>query len=72
MRKTQIKIKSEFYPSNYPFITANGKVKRGNYCRACGSPLKDELSIARGYGRRCFKDIPVKIILEIPSGEDAE
>ncbi len=64
----QIKIRYEFNPNTYHFITGNGKVKRGNYCRACGSPLRDPVSIRRGYGRHCWNDVPVKIILEIPAG----
>jgi len=64
----QLKITYEFNPDTYYFITGNGKVKRGNYCRACGAPLRDPVSIKRGYGRRCWKDIPVKIVLDIPAG----
>jgi len=42
---------------------------RGNYCKACGSPLKDPISIKRGYGRSCWEKIPVIIVLDIPEGE---
>lgn len=65
----KLKIRSEFYPDRYAFVTASGKVKRGHFCRACGAPLKDELSKKRGYGKRCWKQLPVKIILEIPAGD---
>ena len=64
----EIKIRTEFHPDTYYFMARNGRVKRGNYCRACGSPLTDPESIKRGYGRRCWLDIPVKIVLEIPAG----
>lgn len=64
----QLKITYEFHPDTYFFITGNGKVKRGNYCRACGAPLRDPVSIKRGYGRRCWNEVPVKIILDIPAG----
>jgi hypothetical protein len=66
---SKIKIRAEFHPDTYYFIARNGSVKRGNYCRACGSPLKDPTSIKRGYGGRCWNDIPVIIILEIPSSD---
>jgi hypothetical protein len=65
----QLKIKSKFSPDPYPFIKRNGRPKRGNFCRACGSPLSDPVSIARGYGRECWENIPVIIILEIPEGQ---
>lgn len=66
----QVKITYRFNPDRYPYIDMKtGKAKRGNYCRACGSPLKDPVSIARGYGKRCWEAVPVMIVLEIPSGE---
>lgn len=69
-KPSKIKIRYEFNPDTHYFIMANGRVKRGNYCRACGSPLTDAISIKRGYGRKCWNNVPVKIILEIPAGED--
>jgi len=63
----EIKIRTKFHPDTYYFTARNGRVKRGNYCRSCGSRLTDPESIKRGYGRRCWHDIPVIIILEIPS-----
>lgn len=66
-KPAKVKINYIFNPDRYPFMTQKGKAKRGNYCRACGSPLKDSVSIARGYGKRCWAYVPVIIVLDIPA-----
>lgn len=66
---SQIKIKYQVLLSLYGKTV---KTKPGNYCRGCGAPLKDPESIRRGYGARCWKDVPKAIILEIPPGEKKE
>lgn len=50
-------------PDNYHMVK-NKKVQRG-YCRACGSRLTDPVSIARGYGRNCWKEVPTMVVLEV-------
>ena len=67
----KVKISYKFNPDPYPFIAGNGRVKRGNYCHACGRPLKDAESIARGYGSECWKSIPVILVLDIQAVEHA-
>lgn len=64
----QIKVGYRFNPSPYPFIK-NGRMKRGNFCRECGKPLKDAESITRGYGPECWKSIPVILVLDIQAVE---
>jgi hypothetical protein len=68
----QVKISYRFNPENLPYYDQKTRrFRKGNYCRACGSPLKDPVSIARGYGRRCWEAVPVMIVLEIPSSESS-
>jgi hypothetical protein len=47
------------------FFTPKGNKNNPTHCRLCGSLLRDELSKARGYGRKCFKKIPIIVTLEI-------
>ena len=57
--------KIQLYPS-----WRKPRKKRPHSCLACGAPLTDPVSIARGYGKRCWEDIPVKMILEIPEATE--
>lgn len=66
---TKIKITTEFNPYRYHFMPKRGEPKRGNFCKGCGAPLTDPVSISRGYGKRCWNDVPVIIVLDIPAGE---
>lgn len=65
MSAGKIKITSRLMTDTYPYINRKVKIKHGNYCKACGSPLKDQNSIKRGYCARCFRKIPVLIILDV-------
>jgi hypothetical protein len=65
----KVRISYRFNPEKYYFVRSNGRVKRGNYCRSCGAPLKDPVSIKRGYGRNCWNEVPVIIVLDIPPSE---
>ena len=47
------------------------RIRKGNYCKLCGCPLTDPISIQLGYGHKCIKNIPVVIILEIPAASDS-
>jgi hypothetical protein len=61
----KVKVSHKFHADQTPYITAKGRAKRGDYCRACGKPLKDEVSKQRGYGPECWIKIPVVIVLDI-------
>jgi hypothetical protein len=60
----QVKVSGRFYPEALPYVQ-NGRVKRGDYCRACGKKLTDAESKARGFGHTCYAKIPVLVVLEI-------
>mgnify|MGYP001175533411 CR=1 FL=1 len=44
--------------------------RKGGVCLACGAPLKDPVSRRRGYGRECWKHVPVMIVLDIRPEEE--
>jgi hypothetical protein len=70
----KLKISYRFNPSKFHMlsIAKQKKIRRNSdkhYCLGCGSPLSDPISIARGYGSKCWAEVPVIIVLEIePNG----
>ena len=69
-----LKITHEFFPDaiNHFGRRLKKKDKSKTYCKGCGSPLTDPVSIRRGYGRGCWASVPVKIILDIRADTDSE
>jgi hypothetical protein len=65
----QVKIRWHVLSAGFEYPDKHGRPRRGNVCKKCGSPLKDEKSKKRGFGHKCFSKIPVVIVLEIPSSE---
>lgn len=71
---SQIKVSSRFPEYISPAYFRKKKMRGGvsggtQYCKACGKPLSDEISRRRGYGKTCWKERTVIIVLDIQAEE---